>query len=233
VNSLYIGSNGSGALNLGGSGALHSLNTWYVGYNAGSTGTVTQTGGTWDLGGAAGNIGSSTGSVGSMTISGGVFTNAGSVNVGSSGTGSLTISGGTFNSSRLYIAADSGSTGLVSVVGSTASIQTTQFRSTAADTSAILRVTPDAGGVSTIHVHDDGTSNAGKCYIGSATVEVDFSNYDSTDDLTLITADTALTPPAGLTVLTDGWSAELSSVGNNVYLVNITGPPKGAVLVVR
>jgi fibronectin-binding autotransporter adhesin len=94
--------------------------SWNVGTDLriGDTGvgnmTIT-TGGTVSNG--LGFIGSSAGSSGTVTVSGGNWTNSGFLSVGDSGNGHLSISNGTVSNSNGYIGVFSGSTGVVNVTG--------------------------------------------------------------------------------------------------------------------
>lgn len=118
----------------------------YIGNQAGSSGTVDVTGGTWTYGsallvgndgtgvlnlsggsggtlyGGAGagqlNLGYNGGGSGTANVSGGTWVN-GSLNVGYSGTGLLNISGGSFSNSYTYVGNQSGSSGTVNMSGGT------------------------------------------------------------------------------------------------------------------
>ena len=67
--SLYVGNCGNGTLNITGGGAVSNTNG-YIGYNSGSTGTVTVAG------------------------TGSTWTNSGDLDVGNYGSGTLNITGG-------------------------------------------------------------------------------------------------------------------------------------------
>ena len=241
IYNFYVGAGGRGALAIT-AGELHvsrsaSAGTTYVGEDGGS-GTLTQSGGTFDNGGSSIMVGQ-TNSTGQISISDGVFANVNGITLGDYGSGSMTISGGVVtNVERVTLSDELTATGVLSIVGSEASIHVAQFRGGANSLgSATLRIAPDSGGLSTINVDTYGSNNnRGKVYITRTTLEVDFSNYDSTNDLTIISYATALTAPFMTTnILTGGWSADVSyDTGNRVVrLTNITAPPKGLVFHVR
>ena len=239
---LYLGNNGYGEITLSETGEIHMSSFVYLGYTSG-TGVVHQTGGTWNSVGL--NIGNNEGTYGEYNISGGTLDlGGGSIQTASSrdfySYGEINISGGIVtNVSSIYSPGyASAGQGVVSINGSEASIYIAQYRGAGTNVnSGILRIKPGAGGISTIHVINNGTSNAGKAYVDKTTLEVDFSNYDSTDDLTIMTYDTALTGPfEDVKVLTDGWSADVDySTGKAVRLVNITRPPqvRGTVVLIH
>lgn len=132
-----VGVSGSGSLTIN-SGTVNSSATYpgqYVGFNAGSSGTVTVRGGLLDVSSAAGagllvvgnsgtgrlnleggrvnsdfaTIGSANGSLGTAVVTDGVWANAQVLAIGSDGgsRGSLTIDGGTVNSGSSTIVAQS------------------------------------------------------------------------------------------------------------------------------
>jgi len=238
---LYLGNNGYGEIDLSGTGEIQMSSYAYVGYASG-TGVVNQTGGTWK--GAGLYPGNNEGTYGVYNITGGTLDmGGGSIQTASSrdfySYGEINISGGIItNVSSIYSPGyASAGQGLVSINGSEASIYIAQYRGAGVNAgSGILRIKPGLGGISTIHVINNGTSNAGKAYVDGTTLEVDFSDYDSTDDLTLMTYDTALTGPfEDVKILTPGWSADVDdSTGKAVRLVNITRPPqvKGTVVLI-
>ncbi|MFC5456802.1 autotransporter domain-containing protein [Prosthecobacter fluviatilis] len=118
----------------------------YIGNQAGSSGTVDVTGGTWTYGsallvgndgtgvlnlsggsggtlyGSAGagqlNLGYNGGGSGTANVSGGTWVN-GSLNIGYSGTGLLNISGGSLSNNVAYVGNQSGSSGTANVSGGT------------------------------------------------------------------------------------------------------------------
>ncbi|MDA3924023.1 MAG: hypothetical protein PF904_04905 [Kiritimatiellae bacterium] len=205
LNYVYVGNYGTGVINIGGNAELRQFGRAYVGFRAGSTGIVNQTGGLWDMGG----------------------TSAAYFTVGQSGYGEYHISGGVLtNCYKLYNAGSS--TGLLSIVGSTASIHVEEFRSATANST--LRITPDSGGISPVNVFA-GSLGLGKIYLGG-TLEVDFSNYDSTDDLTIIKHDGALSGTFATNTVTAGWSADVTYASGEVRLTNITAPLKGTVVLI-
>jgi T5SS/PEP-CTERM-associated repeat protein len=208
-NYLYIGYNGNGTVNLSGSAELRVIaGRAYVGNSAGSTGVVNQTGGIWDMGANSSSyltMGQNAGSYGECNISGGGLTNV----------------------YKLYVA--SSGTGLLSIVGSEASIHVEELRSSTANST--LRVTPDSGGISPINVLN-GALGGGKVYL-AGTLDVDFSNYDSTDDLTIIKHDGALSTTFATITMTTGWTADVTYASGEVRITNIIRPPQGTVLLVN
>lgn len=213
INSLHVGSQGNGTLNLSGSGKFYTgCGGGYVSmpFSSLGRGTVVQSDDSlWDTGGGAIYIGGYDGNInatGTYTISSGVLTNCGTLYVGriSAGTG------------RFYIE------------GSSASIHVTTLEMNAAST---ISVNPDSGGLSPINV--DGTVDI------FGTLEVDLSGgYDGRGPLTLIDYKTL----AGSTVafsatniLTEFWSATLTNdtANTRIDLINIQGPAKGTVITIR
>jgi len=95
-NNLYIGTDGNGYFELSGTGlVVCSANTGtpLVGRNSGSTGTVVQTGGTWNNSGRQLHIGDRQGAVGSWNLSSGTLTKVGILQIGHYGTGTFYLSG--------------------------------------------------------------------------------------------------------------------------------------------
>ena len=114
---LYVGHSGGGMLDVAGGFVTNA--TGYVGFNAGSVGTVSVRSGTWQnrgqlyVGGGVGGtggvgeltvsggnvtstfgyLGANTTGVGTALITGGTWSLSSNLNVGTSGTGTLTISG--------------------------------------------------------------------------------------------------------------------------------------------
>jgi T5SS/PEP-CTERM-associated repeat protein len=139
---IYVGNAGTGALTIQNGGAVSS-DIGVVGYNAGSTGTVTVgAGSSWtntgnlyaghsgtgtltiQNGGAASNnigyIGVAAGAIGTVTVdgTGSSWTNGGVLYAGYSGTGTLTIqNGGTVSNTAGYLGYNAGATGTVTVDG--------------------------------------------------------------------------------------------------------------------
>lgn len=117
-NTIYVGSSGTGALNI--SGGLVTTGQTFVGESAGGHGSVTVSGGTWNNTSAI-RVGSDT--VGTLTLSGGRITNGeyvfSSAIVGefSGGKGTVNVTGGTWENSSRIIVGYSG-TGVVNVSGS-------------------------------------------------------------------------------------------------------------------
>jgi autotransporter family porin len=146
ANYLYIGNFNTGTLAISGGGTL-SDSEGYIGFDPGSTGSVTVdgNGSSWINSGAVyagvysnsngslaitdggtvsnvnGHLGYSASSIGSATVdgSGSSWTNTGEFNVGRQGDGTLIISnGGAVHNVNSYIAAFNGSIGSVTVDGS-------------------------------------------------------------------------------------------------------------------
>lgn len=185
ANALYVGKDGNGTVNLSDNGKICALGSaTYVGNAANSTGVVNQTGGTWDNGGNNLALAQVDGAYGQYNISGGVLTNV----------------------FRLYVPAyGSTGVGVLSITGSVASICVQEYRG---DTSGgTLRITPDSGGISPVNVTDND-----KTWLHGTTLEVDFSNYDSTDDLIIINHGGIRTNVLGnyefldVAVMTPGWA---------------------------
>jgi T5SS/PEP-CTERM-associated repeat protein len=232
---LYLGRDGNGTVTLSDSAEFSGLTSEaYVGYSAG-TGTVNQMGGTWDGGGQHMRIGYASNSVGTFAISSGTITNAGYIYAGDNGNGTFDISGdAAVHATKLYISNSAGSEGLLSIAGSGATIWTTEFRAANLG-SGTLRITPDSAGISTINL-----TQHNKTWIYKTTLEVDFSNYDSTNDLTIIDYVSSLRDDgsgyafAATNILTAGWFADVDYLTDGeVRLVNITRPPKGFVMSIR
>ncbi|MDI3564192.1 hypothetical protein [Bradyrhizobium sp. Arg816] len=141
---LYVGYFGAGTLTIRNGGTVSTANIGYLGFVAGSTGTVTVDGagsawtssstlvvgysGTGTLtiqnGGKASNVGhaflgNNAGSTGTLTVdgAGSSWTNSGVLVVGESGTGTLTIANGGAVSpaSGMQIARQAGSTGTLNI----------------------------------------------------------------------------------------------------------------------
>ena len=296
VNNLYVGNGGNGALNISGSGELKGFkagSATYVGDDAGCSGVVNQTGGTWDNGGRSIAIGRQPGAYGQVDISGGVCSNIYNLTIGDGGNGVLDLSGdatllvdrsgtagttyvgeeysgmggtgvvnqtggiwnnggrqlrlgaaagshGEFsisdgvltNVARLYMGVGSNSVGVLSIVGSDAAIYVNDELRGGNAGSATLRMTPDSGGISPIHVLSEGSP--GEVWLNKTALEVDFANCDSTDDLTIIDQTYAVREPFMATnILTKGWTVEVEYAIGAVRLINITRPPKGFVMSIR
>jgi len=96
-NVITVGYEGNGTATLQGNASVGGMaNTTYIGRGLGATGTVVQSGGTWDNGEYGLTLGGPPGSFGSWTLSGGVVTNVKTFNVSANGSGEFTMSGGTF-----------------------------------------------------------------------------------------------------------------------------------------
>ena len=117
---------GVGAYSGGGAGAGNVLTFsggqikggGIIGGNHGGSGTVTQSGGVWDLAGATLNIGGTTAGVGFYNMTGGFITN-GSVTLGTSAgaLGTLTISGSSYIQLAGGLTVGSAGTGIVNQTG--------------------------------------------------------------------------------------------------------------------
>ncbi len=98
TNSFYVGDNGTGRLDISGTGEIEARKHLYLGGASGKTGTIVQTGGSVRM--AVGNnsaipyIGYASSSTGIYEISGGTFTTTGAgLLIGNNGTGTVDISG--------------------------------------------------------------------------------------------------------------------------------------------
>ncbi|CAN5589595.1 hypothetical protein BH09VER1_BH09VER1_40860 [soil metagenome] len=128
--------------------ALISNATGFIGAVAGSSGTVTMSGGTWNNAGelrvgdygngtlsitggsltsTIGNIGRSFGSTGTVTMSGGKWANSAEFQVGNAGNGMFVLSTGTVSSVLSSIGSGAGATG-VAIVNSGAWINSGELR---------------------------------------------------------------------------------------------------------
>jgi T5SS/PEP-CTERM-associated repeat protein len=121
---LFVGNNGVGAFNLSGGGTVAGIvSGTYIGNQTTSTGTVTQTGGTWDNNGKSLTLGNVAGAEGTYNLSGdGVLTNLWVLNVGNNGVGAFNLSGGGTVAgivSATYIGDQPTSTGTVTQTGGT------------------------------------------------------------------------------------------------------------------
>ncbi len=121
---LFVGNNGVGAFNLSGGGTVAGIvSGTYIGDQPTSTGTVTQTGGTWDNNGKGLNLGAVAGAEGTYNLSGdGVLTNLWDLFVGNNGVGAFNLSGGGTVAgivSGTYIGDQPTSTGTVTQTGGT------------------------------------------------------------------------------------------------------------------
>jgi T5SS/PEP-CTERM-associated repeat protein len=120
------GESGShGTLNISGTGMLvNGPSPFYLAYEAGATGSVVQTGGTFDNGGRDLEIGSK--GVGSYTLSAGIVTNLGIIHIGrldgSQGTLTLNGNGKLIADNEINIGKDAGATGVVTVAGGTLAV---------------------------------------------------------------------------------------------------------------
>jgi T5SS/PEP-CTERM-associated repeat protein len=122
---LFVGNNGVGAFNLSGGGTVAGIvSGTYIGNQTTSTGTVTQTGGTWD-------------------------NNGKSLYVGNTGSGTYSISGGSLTNVDILIANNASGDHTLIVEGSSASINVNHIHMDTA--SPTLRVKPDATALSPIN----------------------------------------------------------------------------------
>jgi hypothetical protein len=124
---------------------------------------------------------------------------------------------------------DAVSTNIMRIIGSAAVIEIGDDILTTAGSSNTWHFAPDAGGISTINVTDD--------IDFSGTMEIDFENFDLyTSSLVLIDYNGNRTGTfAATNILTAGWSADIEydDTADQVKLINIKGPPKGTIMVVR
>jgi T5SS/PEP-CTERM-associated repeat protein/autotransporter-associated beta strand protein len=139
---LFVGVSGTGTLTIQNGGTVND-STGIIGFNSGSTGTVTVTGAgsTWannvdvyvGIGGSGtltiqnggavtsvlgANIGRNSGSTGTVTVTGtgSSWTNTDAIVVGNSGAGTLTIqNGGTVSTGGMLVAIQAGSTGTLNI----------------------------------------------------------------------------------------------------------------------
>jgi len=202
---IIVGNQGSATFEMIGGRIEGATERSTVGNASGGVGLLTQSGGVWDNNSSNFFLGNLGGSKGTYEISGGVLTNV----------------LGMFNGN--------GGTGTFSIVGSSASIHMETFSVSSVST---LRVAPSNGALSVLNsdnINLDGT------------LEVDFGNYDAgqgyPETLLMIkysswggNYDFAVT-----NILTPGWSAdvEYDDAADEVKLVNIIGPPKGSVFIVK
>ena len=126
---LTVGGSGTGTLNVTGGRVSNGLGylgvNGYLGFDAGSVGTATVSGGAWENSGnlyignsgtgtlnvtggsvtnTTGYLGFNAGSVGTATVSGsGKWANSGELYVGNSGTGTLTVDGGSVTNTTGYL----------------------------------------------------------------------------------------------------------------------------------
>ncbi len=122
---IHVGFDGSGTIELSGSGEIQLGSVMRIGSKSGSTGTLIQTGGTLNGNNSQCVIADQAGSTGSYQISGGSITNVSQLHCGSAGTGTLHIAG-----------ADASINAGTFIMGSTD------------DT---LSIVPDAGGITPIN----------------------------------------------------------------------------------
>ncbi|MBT3193703.1 MAG: hypothetical protein HN341_14240, partial [Verrucomicrobia bacterium] len=122
---VYVGNNGIGTFELSGSGEVNgSTASTFISYANGSTGTVTQSGGTWNNNAQSLVIGSQAGAVGTYQLSGGVLTNCETIYIGNSGSGTFELSAsglvtGSPAWKRTTIGESAGSAGLFVQTGGT------------------------------------------------------------------------------------------------------------------
>lgn len=205
-NDLYVGNNGNATFEMSGGKIKGGTGIPLIGAaGVGSVGLLTQSGGIWDNNGTNFFIGNLSGSKGTYEISGGILTNVARMFNGNGGTGTF------------------------SIVGSAASIHMDNYTM---NSLATLKVTPSNGALSVLNSDAIGLDGI---------LEVDFENYDGgagyPDTLLIIkyngwggVKDFAVT-----NILTPNWSAdvEYDAIADEIKLINIAGPPKGMVLVVK
>jgi len=218
---LGVNSGAHGTLNISGTGMIEADNDVSIGYGAGSTGVVTVSGGTL-LMNAIQPLYVGNGGTGTLTVTGGTITNAATIHVGNNGAGAGTfsISDGDIFPKRMIVGGTGA--GTFTIDGSDASITLKQAGDYAYKQNAngILRVVPDAGGITTITCPNSGTAPE-----LDGTLEIDLSNFDGhTDELVLIDHNGTITGTFSATnVLTAGWTAEVAydDTADEVRLVNI------------
>ena len=226
VNSIKCGDSGHGTINVSDGVFGPFASASYVGIN--NVGIVDISDGTWDNGDNSMNIGDQAGGTGTVNVTGGAITNMATIYVGNYGRGTLNVSGAAVvDCVRIYpgFRADATSIGEFSISGSAATFNVEQFRGSNPGT-ATLRLTPDATGITPINVFYDGADgNSGKAWVTTVALVVDFSNYDSTEDLIVMTCDTAFTGPfASTTWLPEGRTATVTESGGVVRVTDISGP---------
>ncbi len=121
-NWAFIGLSGNGTLELSNNGKVSGVQGGTsIGHSNGSTGLVTQTGGTWDNNTRPWYVGNNVGSYGTYQLSGGTLTNCEAIRIGYQGYGKVELSGGSISdaSSQTYVGSESGSTGVVEPRGGT------------------------------------------------------------------------------------------------------------------
>jgi len=134
----------SGTVALSGTGKVCDMaNLVRIGNNAGATGLVVQTGGTWDNNGRRLDIGSVTNAAGTYRISGGSLTNLGALVMGVNGDGTLELTGaGTIGplGGNVFVGRYVDSTGLVTQTGGTLDLGTNDlFIGTVTNTAGTYR----------------------------------------------------------------------------------------------
>jgi T5SS/PEP-CTERM-associated repeat protein len=130
--SIGVGNNGNGALTIQNGGVIMltgANGSMGIGNSAGSSGTVLIDGGQLTVSGASSSIGIGNNGTGSFTVqNGGQVTMTGQnfgITAGSNGSGTLNVtSGSSVTTEQLVVAGGPGSTGVVSIVGTTSGPQT-------------------------------------------------------------------------------------------------------------
>lgn len=136
---LYVGYSGTATMEVIVGGIATSTNG-YVGYNAGSDGTVDVQGGTWANGSNLcvgyegtgslnvsggyvsdpyGSVGYEAGSNGSVTVTGGTWATSNTLNIGDSGIGTLNVSGGYVSNRDGYVGVSGLGVGVATVTSGT------------------------------------------------------------------------------------------------------------------
>jgi len=116
----FIGLSGNGTFELSDNGEVSGVaGGTSVGNSSGSTGLLTQTGGTWNNNGRPWYAGNSAGSHGTYQISGGILTNCEAIRIGHLGYGKVELSGGSISGSTAptYVGNENGGTGVVAQSG--------------------------------------------------------------------------------------------------------------------
>jgi fibronectin-binding autotransporter adhesin len=241
---LYIGYSGTGTLQItnGGAGVTSGEGEYILGYNAGSSGTVTVsgTGSTWTSSGELdvgyfgtgtvqitnggtvnigdGYIGDNPGSSGMVTVSGSgsTWTTSGQLDIGYLGTGALQITnGGAVSSPVAYIGSNYGSllgSGMVTVSGS---------GSTWTNSGALYI---GSSGIGTLQITNGGAVTSGEGYLGympgstgMVTVYGTGSTWTVTQGLSVGDQQFYGSGNSGLLRIASGGSVSVGNDGTTIY----------------
>jgi T5SS/PEP-CTERM-associated repeat protein len=193
--SLYVGNSGSGTLNIEAGGVVNN-DSGFLGYNAGSTGTVTVTG------------------------TGSKWTNSNSLYVGRDGSGTLNIeAGGQVSNTMGYIGFDSGSSGIATITAAGSKWTNSSSLYIGNNGSGILRI--EAGGQVS-----SSTGYLGYCAgsMGTATISGTGSKWTNSGDLYIGKDGTGtLTVSDGGAVTAGTLFASLSSLSGNGTITTTQG----------